>query len=149
MKYYFPAVLLCLFIACKSGEPDPQLKQAFELHEIAIQKHDSLENELTALDPQSLSAEGQQKLTELKKASTNWEESVVEVPGFEHEHEEGHDHEGHDHDHHHDHASTNLKDLPPSEILKLQQALVDEAQRLLDEFRQLAVKYPNTASLND
>ncbi len=66
---------------------------------------------------------------------------MVEVPGFEHDHNHDHDHgHDHDHDHSHDHSNDNLSDLPPAEMLELQQALKKEAQRLLGEARELAAK---------
>lgn len=136
-------ISIILFVACQGGEPDPKMKLAFEEHEAGLQVYDSLKNVLSSIQVDSLVAEDQTKLAELQEASTQWEASVVEVPGFEHTHHHDHDHDhghDHDHDHSHDHSNDNLSDLPPTEMLELQQALKKEAQRLLGEARQLAAK---------
>lgn len=134
-------ISMILFAACQSSEPDPQLKLAFEEHEAGLLVYDSLKNVLSSIQADSLLAEDQQKLVDLQEASTQWEASVVEIPGFEHAHDHDHEHgHDHDHDHSHDHSNDNLSDLPPAEMLELQQALKQEAQRLLGEARQLAAK---------
>ena len=136
MIRFLIGICVLLFVACQSGEPDPKMKLAFEEHEAALQVYDSLSDMLSNIQVDSLTAEDQQKLAQLQEASAQWEANLVEVPGFEHE---GHDHDhGHSHDHSHDHAKNSLSDLPPAEMLELQQALKQEVQRLLDEARQLA-----------
>ncbi|MEO0580830.1 MAG: hypothetical protein AAF135_01290 [Bacteroidota bacterium] len=128
---YFIGIVLCLLIGCQSSKPDPKMARAFELHKEALQIYDALTDALDKLDPQSMTPENQQLLGTIKEASDQWHDNLVEVPGFEHE-------EGHDHDHDHDHGDDALKDLPPGEMLELQQAILDEVQRLLKETRQLA-----------
>ncbi len=149
MNRYLIIITLLLLISCQKGDPDPKLKQAFDLHEMAVQKYDSLKLELNSLKAQTLTEEEAKKLKQLEETSSAWESSLVEVPGFEHDHEEGHgDSHDHDHDHHHhDQAAEDLKDLPPAEMLKLQQALLDEVQKLLHESRQLAAKDAQSSSL--
>jgi len=137
---YLIGLSLLLLIACQSDEPDPQLEEAFAVHQVAVQTHDSLQQELNALSAQSLSREQQQTYSRLQEASELWESHVMEVPGYEHA--EGHDH---DHDHQHGAELAALKDLPPAEMLRIQQALVHEVQRLLDETRQLAKEAANPA----
>ncbi|MEM6768145.1 MAG: hypothetical protein AAF824_06200 [Bacteroidota bacterium] len=138
MLRYLTGISICIwvFVACQSSEPAPELKQAFEVHEMALITFDSLTSELDALQALELAPEGQQTLAEIKEASTQWEEGLVEVPGFEHA---GHDH-AHDHDHSHDHGNEELKDLPPAEMLELQEAMGAEVKRLLKETRTLAAQ---------
>jgi ABC-type nickel/cobalt efflux system permease component RcnA len=63
-----------------------------------------------------------------------WEESVVGVPGFEHDHGEG----DHHHHHHHDHMKEDiLKDMSDKEILELQKALKVRLDEVAKEIRGL------------
>lgn len=137
MTRFLIAIGLLLLTACQNSESDPKLEQAFAAHQLALRTLDSLEQELKTLQAQSLTEEQQQEWSRIQETSTLWESNLVEVPGYDHA--EGHDH-GHDHDHDHDAMTEDLKDLPPAEILRIQQALVDEVQQLLAETRQLAVK---------
>lgn len=127
-----------------SEEPDPQLKRAFEVHEMALEVQDSLQIELQALANRPLPPEQQQALVDIQDTHAQWKELLVEVPGFEHA--EGHDHD-HDHSHGHDATTEVLQSLPPEEILKIQEALLQEVQRLLDEAHRLSriteEKHPN------
>lgn len=133
MIRYLVTCGLSLLIACQNNEPDPQLAEAFEAHQLALKTLDSLDQTLETLQSQPLSDEQQEELARIQEAHEQWESHLVEVPGYAHA--EGHDHA---HDHHHDHAMEEMmKDAPPSEILKIQQALLQEVQRLLDEARQL------------
>ena len=141
MTRYLLGMTLLLLIGCQNAEPDPKMKQAFELHTIALQTYDSLQGELKAIDAQSLTTEGQQALAKIQETSTTWHDNLAEVPGFEHE-------EGHDHDHDHDHGDDVLKDLPPQEMLELQQALLEEIQGLLLQTRQLATADTSSAPTN-
>lgn len=138
MTRYLLGISLLFLMACHSHEHDPVLKQAFEVHQVAIQTHDSLSNELNTLQAQSLKPEDQSEWKRLNSASEQWEESLVEVPGFEHA-------EGHDHDHHHHHhGGEALQDLPPSEMLRIQQALLKEVKDLLEQTRGLAARIPQS-----
>ncbi|MEM8899018.1 MAG: hypothetical protein AAGC85_12965, partial [Bacteroidota bacterium] len=100
MTRFLIGIFALLFAACQSSEPDPQMKLAFEEHEAGLLVFDSLKNVLSSIQADSLLAEDQQKLVDLQEASTQWEASVVEIPGFEHAHDHDHEH-GHDHDHDH------------------------------------------------
>ncbi len=135
IRYLFILSLLVL-IACQDNKPDPQLVQAFEVHKSSLATFDSLLVELRTLKSQSLSPQQQDELTQLAKAGAQWEEQLVEVPGFDHG--EGHDHGGHGHDHGHNHGGPNMEDLPPAEVLKIQEAMKTEVSRLLSEVRKLA-----------
>ncbi len=139
MIRYLIALSLWLLIACQGDEPDPQLTEAFAAHQLALRTHDSLRHELETLPTQSLTTAQQQELTRLQQARQQWQTNLVEVPGFEHAEE-------HSHDHQHDHATDALQGLPPAEILSVQQALVQEVQRLLDDARRLLVKIEQTSS---
>ncbi|MEM7374834.1 MAG: hypothetical protein AAF587_39950 [Bacteroidota bacterium] len=101
--------------------------------------HDSLKHELNALQTRSLNPEDEAKWKQLQSASVKWESSLVEVPGFDHA-------EGHSHSHHHKHGTDALQDLPPSEMLTIQQALMDEVKHLLDQTRGLAATHAQATS---
>lgn len=58
------------------------------------------------------------RLAAADSAVRNWPAQLVEVPGFE----DPHDHTGHDHAH--DHTHDPLSDLPPAEMLALQEVLL-------------------------
>ncbi|MEM9987282.1 MAG: hypothetical protein AAF804_19485 [Bacteroidota bacterium] len=143
IRYLFLISLLGL-IACENNKPDPQLVQAFEVHQNSLVIYDSLINELRTLKSQPLGPEQKDELNQLAKSGAQWEEQLVEVPGFEHA--EGHDHGGHDHDHGHNHGGPDMDDLPPAEILKIQTAMETEVSRLLSEVRKLASSPGSTSA---
>ena len=111
-------------IACGPAQPDSALEAANQLHLEALAISDSLEGYLAGADGK--------RWDSLRQAHTQWEASLVEVPGFEHTHEHDHGHD-HDHDHGHDHQHDDaLNDLPPAEMQQLQQALRDEVAQMLE-----------------
>jgi len=118
----FLGLTLTTLIACGPPQTDPALEAAYQLHLEALAISDSLEGYLTGVDGE--------RWDSLRQAHTQWEASLVEVPGFEHAH--GHEHE-HGHSHHHD---SPLSDLPPAEMQQLQEALRDEVARMLGLARQ-------------
>lgn len=117
------AVLLCLGASCNSGEDaDPLLKDAFAIHQEAMRIEQTVQRQL---DSFQISADEELKL---RARLEQWEEQLVEVPGFEHEHHHGHDHV-HDHDH-----GTPVK-LTPEHMFAIQQESLDSIrsiQRYLD-----------------
>ncbi|MEL6675556.1 MAG: hypothetical protein AAFR61_25335 [Bacteroidota bacterium] len=140
MLRYVLGISLMVLVACQNNEKDPHLEDAFKVHQMALKVRDSVEMELKAIPLDSLTGEQQQMVKQLEEAVHQWEDQLVEVPGFEHA--EGHDH---NHDHDHDHAKEELmENLPPLEILKLQEALAQEVQGLLQQARQLAGSLPTS-----
>jgi len=114
--------MLTVLTACGPSQTDPKLEDANRLHLEALAISDSLESLISQ-------SEGT-RWDSLRQLHEAWEASLVEVPGFEHDHD--HDH-GHDHDHAHDHGDNTLSELPPAEMLQLQQALRDEVASMLSQ----------------
>jgi len=114
------AVLLCLGTSCNSGEEvDPILKDAFAIHQEAVRIEQTVQRQL---DSFQISAE---KELNLRARLEQWDEQLVEVPGFEHEHHHGHDH---DHDHDHDHGSS--PKVTPEHMLAIQQESLDSIRTI-------------------
>lgn len=108
------AVLLCLGTGCNSGEDvDPLLKDAFAIHQEAMRIEQSVQRQL---DSFHISAD---KEIFLRARLEQWEEQLVEVPGFEHEH---------DHDHDHDHGSS--PKVTPEHMLAIQQESLDSIRTI-------------------
>lgn len=139
MTRYLIGISLLFLLACHSHETHPDLERAFAVHQQALQTHDSLKQELNVLQAQSLTSEEEKAWDRLQEASIQWEEGIFEVPGFDHEHSHGHHH-------HHDHAHDALKDLPPLEVLNIQEAMLQEAKLLLDKTRQLSASIVQPSS---
>ena len=74
--------------------------------------------------------EGQ--LDQLDVLFHDWSETVVEVPGMEHDHS-GHDHAGHDHGAQ-DHGAPSMEGMSDDEILAIQQALMAELEALQAQY---------------
>lgn len=135
MIRYLVGIGLLFLIACQDHEPDPKLKEAFETHELALKFQDSLKTELADLAERTLSPEQQGLIDELAKKHEAWEDNLVEVPGFAHDHDHGHDH-----DHDHDHAEEEMmENLPPAEVLQIQQAMANEVKGMLADARALSL----------
>lgn len=123
------SISLILLGACDSNsEPDPVMKQAFSVHNQALAAFDSLHTILKT-ESEGASEAYKAKLDSIDTEMHEWEETLVEVPGFEHDHDHG-EHEGHDHDHDHDASAEQYKDLPPAEMLAAQQAFLAEILRI-------------------
>lgn len=111
-------VLICLGTSCNSGEEvDPLLKDAFAIHQEAVRIEQTVQRQL---DSFQISAE---KELNLRARLEQWDEQLVEVPGFEHEH-----HHGHDHDHDHDHGSS--PKVTPEHMLAIQQESLDSIRTI-------------------
>jgi len=149
---YLTLYSLCLLIvlACStSPDKDPVLIEANKLHENSMQLHDSVIATIKNLqeikaqwaEDSSSTAEYEafaQSLSELEADFATWDENLVGVPGFEAEHHHHHEEGEHDHDHDHDHASEDLADLPPDQILAIQQEILNGISDLHLRSQQLA-----------
>lgn len=145
MKRYLWGGLLSalgLWVGCGGG-PDARLVEAQAAHLEAVAVYeaarpalDSASFLLEALDQEmghmQVAAEALEVaryeaikrtydyLASADSAVRNWPAQLVEVPGFEDSHTHAHGHD-HGHDHAHDHSAHPLADLPPAEMLALQQ----------------------------
>ena len=126
---------LALLVACGPSANNETLQQAADIHNEAIEighRTSLLVSQLKQLED-TLSSGQKDSLQIVIRALSEWYETVVEVPGFDHEDRDHHDHSGHDHDHHdHDHGDEKnyLEGLPPEEVLQVQQALKVEVERI-------------------
>jgi len=119
MKYltYLPT-LLFLCLGCGNATQDSLLQDAFSFHEKSLMIRESLEEILQQGDNLS-----EVQRSDLQGFLEEWDQSFVEVPGFEHAHDHDHDHGSHDHHHHH-HAHK-APDLTPEQHFQLQQHLYE------------------------
>lgn len=140
-----------LFAACNS-EPDPVLKEAFSVHNKAISVQG--EAKIVMAEAQELIGNLQAELDQNEGLSDtmkvayvgvitqlqafvptmeNWEENLVEVPGFAHDHDHGH---GDEH-HHHEHKPIpdHIKAMAPADMLRLQQDFLKQIEGLRDQMR--------------
>ncbi|MEM9361340.1 MAG: hypothetical protein AAGA43_01845 [Bacteroidota bacterium] len=133
-------ILLCgmmgLTLACGDKEKDKDLQQAFKFHEEAIQVRQNLEDQIATLKSNTDSlfiATYSDELNNLGSALKEWDEQLIEVPGFEEEHDHSHhDHSGHDHDHEHEHNHSE-QELTPKQHLEVQQHLLQEIKGLAEK----------------
>ncbi|MEM7109323.1 MAG: hypothetical protein AAF519_13950 [Bacteroidota bacterium] len=118
-------MFLVTIMACSHDKkPDENLQQAFKIHEDAVSLRNQIAGELeklNAMEDSLFVATHSENLDAIAGALKNWDEQLVEVPGFEEEH----DHEGHDH-HHHDEQT----ELTSEQHLQVQQHLFDEIQKI-------------------
>lgn len=85
-------LLIILISACsKVAEQDPILVKAFQVHENSLSLAKDVEKMLNEISVQD------SVIMHLDQRFNSWEESVIEVPGFEHEHHHDHEHYHHDH----------------------------------------------------
>ncbi|MGD1894637.1 MAG: hypothetical protein ACFB15_29095 [Cyclobacteriaceae bacterium] len=132
---------MALIVACgDSKKTDENLQQAFELHKEAVeirQMTNKQMNELKANEDSLFVNTYQADLDSISRSLEEWDEQLVEVPGFEHEHD--HDHAGHDHDHDHDHDHSHGEqtNLTPEQHLQVQQHLLDEIKAIAEEVNQI------------
>lgn len=68
MIRYLLGISLLMLTACQKNETDPQLKRAFEIHEMALAVHDSLKTQLEALSTQTLTPEQQQTVAQIERS---------------------------------------------------------------------------------
>ncbi|MEL6557086.1 MAG: hypothetical protein AAFQ94_02815 [Bacteroidota bacterium] len=130
---------LTFTISCNTTKKvDKDLQQAFELHEKSMSIRNQVDGKVNTLfsDKDSIEVNGQvQYLDSIKMTLKNWDEQMIEVPGFEDEHDHaGHDHAGHDHDHDHNHDKV---ELTSKQHLEVQQHLFEEIQSIAGELDKL------------
>ncbi len=99
------------------------MAEAAAVHEEAMKLFHELEDLLKQLEQnENIPTEA---VEEIKLSLHEWEENLVEVPGYEH----AHDHEAHGHHHHHhDHKKL---DVTAEEMLALQKELRENIKQLL------------------
>ena len=119
-------LLLVMIMACSHDKkPGENLQQAFKIHQDAIKIRNEVADRLDRLSANEDSlfvTAYKENLDSISNALENWDEQLVEVPGFE----ESHDHAGHDHDH--DHAKQ--PELTPGQHLQVQQHLLQEIRKI-------------------
>lgn len=121
MKSLTPVVVfLYLCLSCGGKSQEKVLQEAYFVHEKSMSLRENLEEMLQK--PEGLN---DLQKTELREFLEDWDQSFVEVPGYEHTHDHDHDHEGHDHSHHHAHNAPNLT---PEQHLQLQQHLYEQLE---------------------
>jgi hypothetical protein len=92
MKTILYALPLAFAFSCGGSDQKSQmLIEANELHLESVSIASKLEKSLDSLGQRASAAE-KIRLDSLAHLVEVWEESVIEVPGFEHEHTEGHEH---------------------------------------------------------
>lgn len=144
-SFLLPAAAAALMLVAGCGEEQSAtLKQAMSVHNEVVrlsnELHESLASELadkadaiqaafaagdTALAKQLQRLEAE--LSELDMRFHEVSESMVEVPGHEHDHGHHHDHDqGHAHDHH----GPSLEGLSDEAILEIQQALKESMEAI-------------------
>jgi len=146
----FTAMALMLLASCgETGRgQNRSVKEAAQIHEEIMTRHDSiynaLENEKNRITSKMSTYRGNEEKEKIYNAMLRsidksfrilgtWEESVVGVPGFEHKHEDG-DH----HHHHHDHMKEDIvNEMSDKEILELQRALKTRLDEVSKEIRGL------------
>ncbi|MEM8969019.1 MAG: hypothetical protein AAGE93_21560 [Bacteroidota bacterium] len=132
--------MMALVVACgDSKKTDENLQQAFELHQQAVkirQTTDKQIDQLKANEDSLFVSTYKADLDSISRSLEEWDEQLVEVPGFEHEHDHSdHDHSGHDHDHDHDHGEQT--NLTPEQHLQVQQHLLEEIKAIAEEVNQI------------
>jgi len=120
-----PLTLVCLLLVficgcSESSKKDPTIEKAFQIHKQSLATAKEARELLEKIPAEDDS------VSSIQSRMENWNENLIEVPGFEHEH----DHE--DVDHHH-HVSRPTMDLSPEEMLAVQQQLLDTILAIKNE----------------
>lgn len=135
-------VLLCLstfVLSCSDKKKnDEDLNRAFQLHKEAIKVRQSVQNLITLLNSNQDSVflvENAASIQAIDLSLVEWDEQLIEVPGFEEEHH--HDHSGHDHNHNHDHAHDHghQPELTSKQHLEVQQQLLDNIKMIAGKIK--------------
>ena len=123
VKFFSLTILLLVIIfSCShSHKSDPLLKEAFLLHEQSIKTAQEVERIM-----QELPDSNQYRLN-IESRLANWNDNLIEVPGFDH------DHSHHGHNHSHDHGHRPPIELTPEDMLMVQRELLDSVQTMRDE----------------
>ena len=131
-------LIVMILVACGGAAEDETLKSASKIHNVVMKKAHDVSLKVSELKRgETLLTESQRdSLHSIFTSLSEWYDTVVEVPGYEHdehdheghghdEHDHGeHDHVGHDHGgHDHDHGSevNYLEGLSSEDILEIQQ----------------------------
>lgn len=100
MKTTYIAVIMVALWACGGKPTDNQtLVEANRIHLESISIQEKIEPKIEQLDSLKSTLKDSTKIAKIeniKQMFEEWEESLIEVPGFEHEH---HKHDGHEHHH--------------------------------------------------
>ncbi|MEM6895428.1 MAG: hypothetical protein AAF554_17155 [Bacteroidota bacterium] len=123
--------MISLLSGCGEKKKDENLIQAFKFHEEAIQVRQTAKDEMAKLEAITDSvfvATYSDELNSINSALEEWDEQLIEVPGFEEEHD--HSHHDHDHDHEHNHSE---QELTPKQHLEVQQHLLDEIKSIAEK----------------
>jgi hypothetical protein len=82
---------VAFFTACQSNTShDPLVEEAYQIHMEAVNLQKQLKPKLD-----SLVALDSARYSNLQKDFLDWQETLVEVPGFDHDHDHDHDHHNH------------------------------------------------------
>lgn len=111
----FAILILTIVCGCANQRHEGELDEAAEVHLEALAIADSLKQALNALEAQQHLRDS---LTRWRTLLAQWEASLPEVPGMEHDHHHGHTH-------HHERV-----DLTPAQALEVQRALKNEILEL-------------------
>ena len=126
--------LTVLITSCGEKKIDENLQKAFELHKEAVKVRQTAQDQIEQLESNTDSlfvATYGNEISALSSSLKEWDEQLIEVPGFDKEHDHAHhDHSGHDHDHDHDHHHHDQPDLTPEQHLEVQQQLLQEINEL-------------------
>ena len=116
----FVWLMILILSGCNEDKKDPLLEEAHAFHQESNRVRSQIQEKLQAIE--GLSSES---VNDIRKSIQEWDENMVEVPGYEEDHD-GHDHD-HDHAHHHHHPAPNLTSR---QHLELQRSLLDEIRNI-------------------
>lgn len=125
MKAFFSiiTVLSLVLISCNSNNDKQQLAEAATVHNKALALATTLAEKIATLQYDSMQYVSPDSLLQWRSELDAWHESVVEVPGFEHEHH-------HDHNDNHDHHKHTTVQVTASEMMRIQQELLKRIEVL-------------------
>ncbi|MCU0324068.1 MAG: hypothetical protein MUF45_02285 [Spirosomaceae bacterium] len=131
MKTTYVAIITTLLMACGGKQTDnPILAEANKIHIESIAIQEAIEPKIEQLDSLKSTLNDSTKIAKLediKKMFIEWEEGLLEVPGFEHQH---HNHEGHSHKHK---PAPEMTDESMLEYQKNTKKAIEELQAQLNE----------------
>nr|WP_299382210.1 hypothetical protein [Allomuricauda sp.] len=127
--------MIVLWSSCgDKKQSNENLQKAFEIHEKTISIHKMVLNQMDALktNKDSLFVETYSNdLNTISGSLEEWEEQLIEVPGFDHDE----DHSDHDHEYH-DHHDEQQK-LTPEQHLEVQRQLLVEIQAIAEKIEKI------------
>ncbi len=92
------------------------MQEAFELHVKSMEIANDSKELLDQIPA------GHEEKNRLQARLKEWNDNIIEVPGFEHHH-----HHGHSHDHNHSHSQL---ELTPDDMLIVQKEFLDSIQSI-------------------